>query len=97
MGNFRKYDQPCSYEFQVTGSIDPKWVDWFDGLTILMLGETEILLSGLIADQAALHGVLSVILKYRLILLSLQRLEDTRIRPEVDFIEEPGITKHSPY
>jgi hypothetical protein len=97
MGNFRKYDQPCIYEFQVMGSIDPKWVDWFDDLTILMLGETEILLRGLIADQPALHGVLAVLRINKLTLLSLHRVEDTRIKPAFNYIKEPEVTKHNPY
>lgn len=77
MGNFRKYDQPCNFDIQVRGSIDPKWVDWFDGLTILSLGETGTLLTGIIIDQAALHGVLAVIRTLNLILLSLHRIENT--------------------
>lgn len=76
MGNFRKYDQPCNYEIQVRGSIDPKWADWFDGLTILSLGETETLLNGFIIDQAALNGVLAVIRTLKLTLLSLHRIEN---------------------
>lgn len=77
MGNFRKYDQPCIHGIQVRGRIDPKWVDWFDGLAILSLGETETLLTGFIIDQAALHGVLAVIHTLNLILLSLHRIENT--------------------
>ena len=77
MGNFRKYDQPCIHNIQVRGRIDPKWVDWFDGLTILSLGETETLLTGFIIDQAALHGVLAVIRTLNLTLLSLHRIENT--------------------
>jgi hypothetical protein len=96
MGNFRKYDQPSSYDIRITGSIDPKWVDCFDGLTILTLGETETLLTGLITDQPALHGMLAVFRIYKLTLLSLHRLEDTRIKLAVNSIEEPEVTKHSP-
>jgi len=77
MGNFRKYDQPCNYDIQVRGSLDSKWADWFDGLTILSLGEAETLLTGFIIDQAALHGVLAVIRTLKLTLLSLHRIENT--------------------
>ena len=77
MGNIRKYDQPCIHDIKVRGRIDPKWVDWFDGLTILSLGETETLLTGFIIDQAALHGVLAVIRTLNLTLLSLHRIENT--------------------
>ena len=88
MGNSRKYDQPCNYEIQVRGSFDPKWADWFDGLTILSLGETDTLLMGIIIDQAALHGVLAVIRTLKLPLLSLHRTENSQMMiasPNLDF------------
>ena len=75
MGHLRQYDQPCCYAIQVWGCIDPKWADWFDGLTILWFGESQTLLTGLLADQAALYGTLAVIRNLRLTLLSLKRAE----------------------
>ena len=78
MGNFHKYDQPCHYDIQLRGCIDPKWADWFDGLTILSLGETDTLLTGIMIDQAALHGVLAVIRNLKLTLLSLHRMENSQ-------------------
>lgn len=75
MGHFRKYDQPCQYDIRVRGSIDPQWADWFDGLTIQSLGEGETLLTGLITDQAALYGILAMITKLRVVLLSLKQVE----------------------
>lgn len=48
------------YQIKVKGNLDPKWADWFEGFTLESCnGET--LLNGRVADQAALHGVLSKI------------------------------------
>ena len=46
------------YEIRVKGHLDSRWSVWFDGLTITNLPHGEALLSGALADQAALHGVL---------------------------------------
>jgi hypothetical protein len=78
MGFFRKYDQPCCYDIRVMGCTDPKWADRFDGLAVLSLEEAETLLTGPIADQAALHGTLAVIRNLRLTLLSIKRVEVTQ-------------------
>jgi hypothetical protein len=46
------------YEIRVKGHLDSRWSAWFDGLTITNLPHGEALLSGALADQAALHGML---------------------------------------
>ncbi len=46
------------YEIRVKGHLDSRWSAWFEGLTITNLPHGETLLSGALADQAALHGVL---------------------------------------
>ena len=47
------------YEIRVKGHLGGRWSEWFDGLEITNLENGEALLSGEIADQAALHGVLA--------------------------------------
>jgi len=47
------------YEIRVNGHLDPRWSKWFDGLQVTNQPNGEALLSGYIADQAALHGVLA--------------------------------------
>ena len=44
------------YEIRVKGLLDP---EWFDGLWITNAQSAEIVLSGVLADQAALHSVLN--------------------------------------
>ena len=59
------------YQIVVKGHLDSEWSDWFDGMAI-MLGENgETILSGPLADQTALHGVLMKIRDLGLPLLSL--------------------------
>jgi hypothetical protein len=58
MNDSKKYDESTVYQIRVKGILDPTWSDWFDGFTITTTDdETE--LTGLVADQAALHGILT--------------------------------------
>ena len=69
--------QECEqvYQIKVRGILDGKWSDWFDGLAITPLPSGVTLLTGPVADQAALHGVLNKIRDIGLPLLSLNRVE----------------------
>ena len=61
------------YQIVVKGHLDSEWSDWFDGLTITLGDNGETVLSGPLADQTALHGVLMKIRDLGLPLLSLTR------------------------
>jgi hypothetical protein len=75
MTNGREFDKPAIYQIRVKGNLDKKWSDWFDGFAIEPKPNDETLLSGFVADQAALHGVLAKISNLGLPLLSVQRAE----------------------
>ncbi len=64
------------YEFRVKGQLRSDWSDWFEGLTVTPLDDGDTLLSGCLADQAALHGVLARIRDLNLIVISLRQLDD---------------------
>ena len=66
------------YRITIKGHLDPEWSDWFDGLTITLVGNGETMLIGPLIDQAALHGVLIKIRDLGLPLLSLTRIEAGR-------------------
>ena len=51
-------DQPMVYHIRIKGHLSPDWSDWFEGLAIMPEDDGETLLSGLVVDQAALHGLL---------------------------------------
>lgn len=46
------------YEIRLKGHLDAQWMTWFDGLTITLEENGDTLLSGPVADQSALHGLL---------------------------------------
>ena len=58
------------YQIKIKGQLDTRWQDWFDGLTITPTGDGDTILSGVIVDQAALHGVLKKIRNLGLTLVS---------------------------
>ena len=66
-------DTPCLYEIRVAGHLTDRWTGWFDGLTIRNDPKGDSILSGWLADQAALFGVLSKIQALNLTLISVQR------------------------
>lgn len=66
-------DRPAQYQICVKGLLNTKWASWFDGFYIEhTTGET--ILTGEVADQAALHGILSKIRDLGLIILCVKRL-----------------------
>jgi hypothetical protein len=52
------HDGPELYEIRLKGHLDDRWADRFDDLTITLEEDGNTLLSGPVADQAALHGLL---------------------------------------
>jgi hypothetical protein len=63
------------YEIRLTGHLDARWAAWFDGLTVGQQGDGTTLISGPIADQAALHGLLQRVRDLGLPLVSVTRDE----------------------
>ncbi len=60
---------------RVDGCIDEHWSSWFAGLTISHTDQGETVLSGVVVDQAALYGVLSLLRDLGLPLLSVESSE----------------------
>jgi hypothetical protein len=78
MTNARTFDQPATYHIRVQGCLDPQWSDWFDGFSIVAEPGGQTLLTGRVADQPALHGVLAKIRNLTLPLLLVERIDDGR-------------------
>ncbi|MFZ0532599.1 MAG: hypothetical protein WAM09_05420 [Anaerolineales bacterium] len=64
-----------SIEVIVKGRLNDKWSGWFDGLTISHSSGDETILAGLVADQAALYGIISRLRDLGLPLISVNSKE----------------------
>ena len=74
MTNPPKYHDSTNYRIKLNGRLDRKWSDWFDQMEVSTEADQTIL-TGPVADQAALHGLLIRIRDLNLTLLSVERLE----------------------
>ena len=63
------------YAIRLAGYLDGRWAAWFDGLTVAHDGDGTTVISGPVADQAALHGVLARVRDLGLPLLSVKQVE----------------------
>ena len=67
-------NQPATYEITVPGELDPSWSDWAGGMAIRAECEGDgppvTTLTGTVADQAALLGLLRRLYSVGLPLLS---------------------------
>jgi hypothetical protein len=72
----RQFDNPSIYQIKVKGCLDETWSDWFDALTVVQK-EDETLLTGLVIDQAALHGLLGRIRDLGLPLLLVKQIQES--------------------
>jgi hypothetical protein len=52
-------DAPARYELRVEGHLDEHWATWFGGLTLVREDDGTTSLSGVVTDQAELHGLLA--------------------------------------
>ena len=62
------------YEIRVNGILDRRWTAWFEDLQVTSDGE-ETVISGPVADQAALHGLLTKVRDLGLFLISVRHLD----------------------
>ena len=62
------------YEIRVKGILDGRWTAWFEDLQITSDGD-ETVISGAVADQAALHGLLTKVRDLGLFLISVRHLD----------------------
>jgi hypothetical protein len=63
------------YQIRIKGYLDKKWSDWFAGMTISLEENDEVLISGEVIDQSALHGLLKQVRDLGLPLISVNPIE----------------------
>lgn len=81
-------DEPSSYQIRLRGHLSPQWATHFEGFTLTNSENGEVLLTGVITDQAALHGVLAKIRDLGLSLLSVNPMAMEKTGDDTD--SEPG-------
>jgi hypothetical protein len=63
------------YEIRLKGHLDSRWAAWFDGLGLTHQSDGTTIISGLVADQAALHGLLQKVRDIGLPLVSVTQVD----------------------
>ena len=76
-GSNKEYEgeKTVMYQIRLRGHLDKQWADWFASMTIALTTDGDTVLTGPIADQAALHGLLKKVRDLGLPLLSVQAIE----------------------
>ena len=70
--------QPMTYQIRIEGHLDDQWTDWFGGMTVTLEENGDTLLTGPVADQAALFGLLKKIRDLGLPLVSIACVESIK-------------------
>ena len=65
------------YEIQVKGRLDAWREELFDGMTVASQNDVTVI-SGFVADQAALHGLLARVRDFGLMLISVKSGADQK-------------------
>lgn len=65
---------PRVYEIRIEGLVSEKWSGWFEGLIIQQAFGEETILRGMLADQAALLGILAKIHSLNLKIIAVTRV-----------------------
>jgi hypothetical protein len=68
------------YQVRVEGELGQDWVDWFGGTAISRESGGVTLLTCVLADQAALDGLLRKLRDLGLPLISVNRIDDGRLK-----------------
>jgi hypothetical protein len=66
---------PRFYEIRIGGHLEARWATWFDGMTLTADEDGSTVVRGVLADQAALHGILQRLRDAGLPLISITPLD----------------------
>ena len=69
------------HEIRVQGHLDDRWANWLEGLALTRENDGTTTLTGQLADQAALHGVLNKIRDLNLPIVSVRHVDSAAERP----------------
>jgi hypothetical protein len=71
----RHTEPPAHYEIRVKGVLDSGWSAWFAGLQVTSDQHGQTTITGPVADQTALHGLLAKVRDLGLELLEVRRTD----------------------
>ena len=84
----RDADRSVFYRIRIQGHLGQQWTTWFDGLTLTLEEDGNTLLSGSLADQSALHGILKKIRDLGMPLLSVSFFDpDLATKKDIDQVK----------
>ena len=68
------YETPEWYQIRLKGHLNDRWADWFEGFSFTCESDGTTILSGAVADQAALYGLLRKVRDLGLPLISVMQI-----------------------
>ncbi|TFG81665.1 MAG: hypothetical protein E4H20_09355 [Spirochaetales bacterium] len=78
------FNTPGVYRIQLKEQLGSDWDEWFGGFALAQPAGGGTILTGMVDDQAALHGLIRKTRDLGLTLVSLQRMETQPEEPEIE-------------
>jgi len=72
---------PNIFQIRIKGQLARRWVNWFEGMSITLEDNGDTLITGPVADQAALHGLLKKVRDLGMPLISVNRVKSGQAKP----------------
>ncbi|NNJ11362.1 hypothetical protein EKD04_013555 [Chloroflexales bacterium ZM16-3] len=67
--------EPVIYQLRLQGRLGADWSDWLEGMTVSPAENGDTLVTGLVIDQATLHGLLRKVRDLGIPLLAVNRIQ----------------------
>jgi hypothetical protein len=74
-GSTDRRHEATQYEIRLKGHLDSRWADWLGGMSLTHESDGTTVVVGLVADQAALHGLLQKLRDIGVTLISVNEAE----------------------
>jgi hypothetical protein len=78
-----KRQVPATYQLRVDGHLDQHWAPWFGDLALTQESDGTTSLTGVVSDQAELHGLLTKIRDLGVTLISVALVDPATHDPQL--------------